>query len=549
MHLSSLTRSKLARAGVVLGVAAAAVLTTGTAASAAVALTISPATGPANSANGPTVTINTTTAVFSGTPTVSFQLVGTAAPASPQTVAQPPSSLNACWPSYPTGVTPTTATAAGIVNSTNVQVFSATKLYVKVPSLPIVGTAPTKYNVCVYSGTDAWVSNANPGSVLLANLNAGYSVSAPATITSVTPASGPSRGGTPIVVTGTNLTGATVTLGGIAVTPTIAADGLSLTAVTPARAADGQPVTLSVTTAGGTVNRLGAFTYSNGITVTPNFMPKAQAGTGRTIEVSGVGFSSLNPQNTAGGATPDTLGAHVFLSRGPYSSATVAGHKANAQVSECGDVMVLNDGLLICKVGMVPYTRMTNDATVTGTTLVSPTANFTSADVGLAVTAGTATVPAPGVLAAGTVIASVTSPTTAVLNNAASTDGLLVGATLASSRTIASATTATSGGVTTLTANTGTGLFTSADIGRMVNNTGVYITSITDTDTAILSGPLATDLSAANAILRNVLPDGAYTITVVNDGRLNAVANNPAYNQSVISSGSTFTVGDYAITS
>ncbi len=549
MHLRSLTRSKLARAGVVLGVAAAAVLTTATSASAAVALTISPATGPANSANGPTVTVNTTTAVFSGTPTVSFQLAGTAAPASPQTVAQPPSALNACWPTYPTGVTPTTATAAGIVNSANVQVFSPTKLYVKVPSLPIIGTPPTKYHVCVYSGTDAWVSNANPGSLLLANLNNGYSVSAAATITSVSPNSGPARGGTPIVVTGTGLNGATVLLGGVAMTPTIASDGLSFTAVTPPHAADGQPVALSVTTAGGTVTRQNAFTYSNGITVAPSTMPKTLAGTGRTIEVTGVGFSSLNPQNTAGGTTPDTLGAHVFLSRGAYSSATVAGHKANPQVSECADVLILNDGLLICKIGMVPYSRTTSDATVTGTTLESPTANFTSADIGLAVTAGTATGGAPGVLAANTVISSVTSPTTAVLNNAATVDGLLVNANLASSRTIASAPTATSGGVTTLTAANGTGLFTSADVGRMVNNTGVYITSITDTDTAILSGPLATDLSAANAVLKNVLPDGAYTVTVVNDGRLNAVANNPNYNQSVISSGSTFTVGDYVTTS
>lgn len=543
MHLRSLTRSKLARAGVVLGVAAAAVLTTATSASAAVALTISPATGPANSANGPTVTINTTTAVFSGTPTVSFQLAGTAVPASPQTVAQPPSALNACWPTYPTGVTPTTATAAGIVNSTNVQVFSPTRLYVKVPSLPIIGTPPTKYHVCVYSGSDAWVSNANPGSLLLANLNSGYSVSAAATITSVTPNSGPARGGTPIVVTGTGLTGATVTLGGVTMTPTIASDGLSFTAVTPPHAADGQPVALSVTTAGGTVIRQNAFTYSNGITVSPSTMPKTLAGTGRTIEVTGVGFSSLNPQNTAGGTTPDTLGAHVFLSRGAYNSATVAGHKANPQVSECADVMVLNDGLLICRISMVPYTRTTSDATVTGTTLESPTANFTSADIGLAVTASGGA----GALAASTVIASVTSPTTAVLNNAATSDGALTSTTLASSRTVASATTATSGGVTTLTAPSG--LFTNADIGRMVNNTGVYITSITDADTAILSGPLATDLSAGNAVLKNVLPDGAYTVTVVNDGRLNAVANNPNYNQSVISSGSTFTVGDYVTTS
>ncbi|GAA3201505.1 IPT/TIG domain-containing protein [Dactylosporangium siamense] len=548
MHFRSLTRSKLARAGVVLGVVATAVIVTGNPASAAVPLTIVPATGPAASANGPTVTINTTTAVFSGTPTVSFQLAGTAVPATPQVAAAPPTSLNGCWPSYAANITPTTAAAAGVVNSTSVAMFSSTKLYVKVPSLPIVGTAPTKYNVCVYAGADPWVSAVAPGSALLANLSSGYSVSAAAQVTSVSPASGPARGGTPIVVTGTGLTGATVTLGGVSMTPTIASDGLSFTAVTPPHAADGQPVTLSVTTAGGTVNKTGAFTYSNGINVSPSTMPKVQAGTGRVIEITGVGFSSLNPQNTAGGTTPDTLGAHVFLSRGAYNSATVAGHKTNAQMTECSDVLVMNDGLLICKVNMVPFTRTATDVTVASTTITSPTANFTQADVGLAITSSVTATAGPGVIAASTTIASVQSPTSATLS-AAGTNGLVDLVTIASTRTIASGTTATTGGVTTLAAAVGTGLFTNADIGRMVNNTGVYITSITDTDTAVLSGPLATDLSSASTVLKNVLPDGAYVVTVVNDGRLNAVASNPNYNQSVISSGSTFTVGDYVITS
>ncbi|GAB3863527.1 IPT/TIG domain-containing protein [Dactylosporangium cerinum] len=551
MHFRSLTRSKLARAGVVLGVAVAAIVTTASPASAAVALTITPGTGPANSATGPTVTINTTTSVFTGTPYVSFQLAGAVAPGA--AAAAPTVALNACWPTYAAPIAaanPVTTTMPFVVAASSVALYSPTKLYVKVPSLPIVGTAPTKYNVCVYGGNTPWASVGSPGDALVAGLASGYSVSASATVTGVSPISGPARGGTPIVVTGTNLTGATVMLGGVSMTPTIASDGLSFTAITPPHAADGQPVTLSVTTTGGTVNKLAAFTYSNGIVATPNTMPRTMANTGRFVEIQGVGFASLNPANTAGGATPDTAGAHVFLSRGAYNDATIAGHKANPQVSECSDVLVMNDGLLICKVNLQPYTRKVEDATISGTTtLTSPTAAFNAADVGVTITGTQFGTPVgSGLTAAGTTIAAVLSPTTVTLSTAG-TNGPVDTTTIGNSRTIASATTATAGGVTTLTAAVGTGLFTNADVGRLLNSTGVSITSITDADTAILSGPLGTDLSAAAATIKSVIPDGAYTLTVVNDGRINAKVNNPNFNQSIISSGATFTIGDYVTTS
>ena len=540
MHLRKLTtRSKLACAGVILAVATS-IVAVADPALAAVALTVSPNTGPAGSSTGPTITVNTTTAVFSGTPAVQFQEVGVGTVPSPQVAATPTAASVACWGSYATPTAPTTATSPGAVVASNVVRYSATKLYVPVPNLPMIGGVATKYNVCVYSGTIAWTAVGTPGSALVASLSSGYTVSAAATVTSVSPASGPARGGTPIVVTGVNLLAATVTLGGIPMTPVIASDGLSFTATTPPHAADGQPVTLAVTTTGGTVNKTAAFMYSNGIIVTPNTAPRSAASTGQYVEIQGVGFSSLSPTGTAGGTTPDTSGAHVYLTQGRYSEALIAGHKTNPELSECSDVLVMNDGLLICKVNLVPYVRTVTDATVSGSagtpTITSATAGFTQNDIGMTLTStGTPTV------GTGALITGVSSPTTATFTSTAPGDGLTTTLTVGNSRAVS---VTTSGA--TLSAASGTGNFTNADIGRVVAGTGVFIAAIVNTDSVLLSDTPAIPItSAASKDITNVIADGAYTMTVVNDGRVNANALNPNYNPSVISSGATFTVGDY----
>ena len=73
----------------------------------------------------------------------------------------------------------------------------------------------------------------------------------PPTVTGVSPGSGPISGGTPVTVTGTNLTGATsVTFGGTAATGLTPGSSTSLTVTSPAHAA-GQ-VDVRVTTSAGT---------------------------------------------------------------------------------------------------------------------------------------------------------------------------------------------------------------------------------------------------------------------------------------------------------
>lgn len=84
-----------------------------------------------------------------------------------------------------------------------------------------------------------------------------YTYVAAPTVTSMAPDSGPLAGGTTVIIAGSNLTGATVDIGGVQVATT-SNTGSSLTFTTPAAAPGG--ATVDITTAGGTT-AAGTFTY------------------------------------------------------------------------------------------------------------------------------------------------------------------------------------------------------------------------------------------------------------------------------------------------
>ncbi|MFJ2271950.1 IPT/TIG domain-containing protein [Streptomyces sp. NPDC087228] len=111
------------------------------------------------------------------------------------------------------------------------------------------GTVPV--TVTTSSGTS------NPVSYTYAS----SSPSAPPTATSINPASGPVGGGTPFVITGTSLTGATVTVNGVpAAVLGTDPNGILLFGIIPAGAAAGN-VPVVVTTAAGTATVPGGYTY------------------------------------------------------------------------------------------------------------------------------------------------------------------------------------------------------------------------------------------------------------------------------------------------
>ena len=115
---------------------------------------------------------------------------------------------------------------------------------------------------------------------------------APPTISSISPTSGTTAGGTSVTITGTNLTGTTsVTIGGNAASSLSVVSATSITAVTPSGTAGAKNIV--VTTHGGTGTGVGLFTY-----VVP--VPTATTGAASGI---GTGSATLNGTANANNAS------------------------------------------------------------------------------------------------------------------------------------------------------------------------------------------------------------------------------------------------------
>jgi len=141
-------------------------------------------------------------------------------------------------------LTGATSVTVGGVAATSVVVVSSTSVTVVTPA----GTVGAKSVVVTTPNGTASASNA-------------FIYFAPTTISSVSPTSGSTFGGTPITITGTSLTGATsVTVGGVAATSVVVVSSTTITAVTPAGTL-GAVVSVAVTTPYGAPSAASAFTY------------------------------------------------------------------------------------------------------------------------------------------------------------------------------------------------------------------------------------------------------------------------------------------------
>ena len=122
-------------------------------------------------------------------------------------------------------------------------------------------------------------------------------VSAP-TVTSITPTSGSTLGGTSVTITGTNLTGATgVTIGGAAATSVVVVDATSLTCNTPTGSAG--TASVLVTTPNGTNVANTLYTYVAPPTVTSISPSTGSTAGGTPVTITGTNFT---------GATSVTIG-------------------------------------------------------------------------------------------------------------------------------------------------------------------------------------------------------------------------------------------------
>ena len=506
--------------------------------------TLNPVSGPTGGGNG--VTVNTTTNLFAGLDSVGVVFTSAA--------------------SCPTNFT-TTANASVTVpvsptNPDNVRKLADNRIAVTVPTAV---TAVGEYKICMYDSITA-----GAGAVVASAI---YTVAAPITLNAITPAAGPATGGTAITVAGSGFPGPndpgtiSATLGGVSLLNIQKLSGNAFTAVTPRHSADNN-ATLVVVTAAGTRVLQNAFAFQNSLSVRPNTAPNTLPAV--NVEVTGSGFLSYS----FGGSALNR--PRVFLVDGVYNPAAVAGGgRANGPVADCTGVLVVSDETLICTLrldrrldaaadpALFNSVTYTNNSLVVGFVAGSPVINvvsggtFSPNDVGQRInedSAGVTNIPASGVT-----ITQVLSPTRAVIstNSGATTASQAVDIGAAAAKTI----TAGSPGVSFATgsrtlvagATTGApvaGTFSSADIGRVVSGgtnivSGSTIVAVAPNgSTATLSAPAGTgqDDQTVTLFPAASVPNGAYTLTVVNNGAVNAATTDPNYEQSAITSGATFTV-------
>jgi hypothetical protein len=343
---------RLLHAGIATA-ATTAVVVAGTVAPALAAvapLTLSATSGP--SGGSPTITASSTAMWLSGisTPGVNF-------------------SIPACPGTYNATVVATPTSTAGNITGAVVTKISSNKAAITVPSgvVTVAAGTATKWNVCVYDG-------ATSGSLIGSGA---YTVAPGVTLTSISPASGPALGGTTITVVGSSLPTTTsgilgATLGGLPLTNIAAVNASSFTATAPTHSAGS--VALTVTTAAGTQTLNTAFSYSNGIVVTPNTNPLVPNGTpalNPTLDIAGAGFSALAtvPFGATLAAAP-----HIYLVNDTYSSAGPDGtHWTTPPITDCTSPLVISDTELICTLNL----NSTLDAAGAATTTPVPRGTYT----------------------------------------------------------------------------------------------------------------------------------------------------------------------------
>jgi uncharacterized protein YhjY with autotransporter beta-barrel domain len=224
-----------------------------------------------------------------------------------------------------TNFTGATAVRFGATNATSFVVINATSITATAPA-GSVGT----YDVTVTT----------PGGTSATSAADQYTYVAAPTVTSISPTYGPTAGGTSVVITGTNFTGATaVTFGGIAATSFTVNNATSINATSPAKSAG--TVDVRVTTTGGTSATSAAdqFTHID----PPDLIimighagnaTQGQVGFPYTITVSNSGAGATNSMVTVTGTMPAGLTATAMSGTGwTCNLATVTCTRSNALAS------------------------------------------------------------------------------------------------------------------------------------------------------------------------------------------------------------------------
>jgi hypothetical protein len=241
------------------------------------------------------------------------------------TYVPPPPVVNTVAPSTGStnGATVITITGTGFVQGATVTLDGTAATGVTVTGGTII-TATTP----PHAGGTVDVTVINPDTqsgVLPAAFT--YIVPGPApTVTSVTPANGPTTGGTVITVAGTNfVSGSRVTIGGVPATATTVGDSMTIVATTPAHAAGAADVTITnPDDQQGTLT--GGFTY---VVVTPTIASVTPA-SGSTSGGTAITITGTNYATGATVSVGGTAATGVAVVSSTTITATTPAHAAGA---------------------------------------------------------------------------------------------------------------------------------------------------------------------------------------------------------------------------
>jgi hypothetical protein len=211
-----------------------------------------------------------------------------------------------------TGFTKTAVVVFGTVPATDVTVNSSTSITAVSPGHPAPGV------VAVSVSTERGTSLTSAGDQYT------YTTSTAASVSSLSPATGPAAGGTQVTLTGTGFTQtATVDFGSTPAASVTVSSTTSITAVTPPHVPG--PVTVSVTTANGIASA--EFTYTTGTTPSVTALsPATGPVTGGTpVTITGTDFT-----NTATVSFGSTAAASVTVNSATSITAVTPPHAAGS---------------------------------------------------------------------------------------------------------------------------------------------------------------------------------------------------------------------------
>ncbi len=297
-------------------------------------------------------------------------------------------------------------------------------------------------------------------------------------VTSISPTSGPSTGGTSVTITGSNFIGTTgVTIGGASATGVTVVNDTTITATTPAGTAGAQDVV--VTNASGSGTGVGLFTYVAAPTVTGISPSSGPTAGGTSVTITGTNLT---------GATSVTIGGASATGVTVVNSTTITATTPAGTVG-AKDVAVTTTGGTGTGTGLFTYVVA---PTVTG---ISPSSGPTAGGTSVTIT--------------GTNLSGATSVT---IGGASATGVTVVNSTTITATTPAGTVGAKDVAVTTAGGTgTGTGLFTyvaaptvtsiSPSAGPTAGGTSVTITgtNLSGATSVTIGGASATGVTVVNA--------------------------------------------------